>query len=210
MVSKVDICNYTLQELGAPPITSLTEGTPNAVQCNLRYDQSRRTLLAMHQWNFAIKRAKLNASVEAPEFNYAYKYPLPSDFLYMVMTGQEELYQSPFPQVFNTPQYVSDVPSYGGVDKYRIEGRDLVSYNEEVNIIYVADVEDPQLFSWTFVMLLSRHLAMNIAYRVTGDASQRNYHAEIFKREFEDFIAIDGQQGVFDRIEVSNLLSQLT
>lgn len=212
MVSKIDICNYALQNLGSDVITSLTEGTPGAVECNLRYDQSRRTLLTMHQWNFATKRYKLNAKVAAPEFNYSYQYTLPSDFLYLVMTGLEEQYQQGQAQVFNSNIYVSDVPNYGGIDKYRIEQASdgdlvLLSNSNSVNIIYVADVTDTQKFSKTFVHLLARFLTANIAYRVTGSKSERDTQIQIFKEEFEDFISIDSQQGVFDRIEVSQFLS---
>jgi hypothetical protein len=209
VVSKVDICNYALQELGAAPITSLNEGTPGALQCLLRYDASRRTLLTMHQWNFAIKRALLNADVETPAFNYKYQYTLPSDFLYMVMTGLEEQYQGSSPQVVHSSLYVSDVPNYGGIDKYRLEGNKLLSYIDSVNIVYVADVEDTQSFSWNFIQLLSRYLASQIAYRVTGSVDERNNQYKIFQEEFAEAVAIDSQQGTFDRIEVSKLLSEL-
>lgn len=209
MVSKIDICNYALQEIGGDVITSLTEGTPNARECNLRYDSARRSLLSMHPWNFAIKRAALNANATGPLFNYGYAYTLPTDFLYMVMTGLEEQFQSPTTQLVNSALYVHDVPESGGIDKYRIEGNNLLSYDDNVKIIYVADIEDVQLFSKTFVELLSRYLASKIAYRVTGNKSERDTQMAIFKEEMNEFMAIDSQQGVFDRLEVSRFLSEM-
>ena len=207
MVSKVEICNIALQNLGANKITSITDNTVEAIECNLRYDTARRALLAMHPWNFAIKRASLNADVTAPAFNYGYAFTLPSDFLALVMTKQEEQYQGAQPRAMNTTQYVEDVVSYLSIDKYRIEGDKLVSYNSEVGIIYVADIEDEQSFSPSFVDLLGRYLAALIAYKITGNMQERNTQMELFKFELEEYRGLDSQQGVFDKLEVSQFLS---
>lgn len=209
MVSKVDICNFALQELGAKSITSLEDDDKSARECNLRYDSARRSLLTMHLWNFAIKRYKLNQDSAAPLFNYNYAYTLPADFLYMVMTGLEEQYQTPVTNTINSFLYVHDVPSYGGIDKYRIEGDKLLSYDSAVNIVYVADEEDTQKFSGTFVELLTRYLAAKIAYKITGSLSERNAQMQLFEAELREFQAIDSQQGVFDRLEVSRFLSDM-
>jgi len=212
LVSKVEICNNALQNLGAGKITSITENTVEAIECNLRYDTARRALLSMHPWNFAIRRALLNADVTAPAFNYSYAYTLPSDFLGLVMTSLEEQYQSPHPQVVNSPLYTSDVSSYGGIDKYRLERGDdgtlkLLSYESGVGIVYISDVEDEQSFSPTFTDLMARYLSALIAYKITGNMLERNTQMEIFKLELADFVSIDSQQGVFDRLEVSQFLS---
>lgn len=209
MVSKVDICNYALQNLGGDTITSLNENTPNAVECNLRYESSRRSLLQMHLWNFATRRAKLNKDTVAPAFNYDAQFTLPADFLYLVMTGLEEQFQSPSTQIVNSNLYVSDVPTYGGIDKYRIEGGKLLSHDDNVNIVYVADEEDPQKFSTTFVELLARYLSANIAYRVVGSKSERDTQLAIFRDELREYQSIDSQQGVFDRLEISRFVSEM-
>lgn len=168
----------------------------------------------MHQWNFAVKRAKLNKSVEVPAFNYSAQFPLPSDFLYLVMTGLEEQYQSSGAQIYNSNLYVNDVQSYGGIDKYRIERSNngelvVLSHSSDVNVVYVSDTEDTQLFSKTFVELLSRYLSAKIAYRITGSKSERDTQLQIFQQELAEFQSIDSQQGTFDRLEVSNFLSSM-
>lgn len=208
MASKLEICNFALQNLGANKITSLNENTTEAIECNLRYDSSRRALLQMHLWNFAIKRASLSRETSTPAFNYNYQFALPSDFLYAVMTGLEESFQSPAPQIVNTNLYVNDVPSYGGIDKYRIEGKKLLSYDTEVNLVYVADEEDTTAFSATFTELLARYLSYQIAYRVVGSKTERDSQKTIFEQELEEFKSIDSQQGVFDKLEVSHFLSE--
>lgn len=208
MASKVEICNFALQNLGANSITSLNEDSTEAIECNLRFDSSRRALLQMHLWNFAIKRASLNRETSTPAFNYNYQFTLPSDFLYAIMTGLEENFQSPAPQIVNTNLYVNDVPSYGGIDKYRIENGKLLSYEQDVNLIYVADVTDTAKFSATFTELLARYLTYQIAYRVVGSRTERDSQKKIFEQELEEFKSIDSQQGVFDRLEVSQFLSE--
>ncbi len=212
MVSKVEICNYALQELGSGTITSLNEGTTAANECNLRYDSARRALLSMHQWNFAIKRASLNRQVTAPAFGYNYQFTLPADFLYLCMTGLEEQHQGFAGQVLDSNLYVHGLVNPAGIDKYKIEtdtdgNNVLLSNDENVNIIYVADVEDTQKFSKYFVELLARFLAAKIAYRLTGNKGERDTQMAIFKEEFEDFRSIDSQQGVFDRLEISSFVS---
>lgn len=207
MASKIDICNFALQNIGANKITSLNEGTTEAIECNFRYDSARRALLQMCPWNFATKRVNLSADVNTPAFGYAYQYTLPSDFLYLVMTSLEERHQAPAAKVYNSNFYVSDVPTAATIDKYRIEGNRLLTHDTSVGIVYVADETDTQLYSATFTELLARLLSVMISYRVTGSKTERDAQYQIFQQELELAQSIDGQQGVFDRIEISEFLS---
>jgi hypothetical protein len=212
MVSKVEICNYALQEIGSGTITSLNEGTVAANECNLRYDSCRRALLSMHQWNFAIKRAKLNKQVITPAFGYNFQFTLPPDFLYLSMTGLEEQHQGFAGQILDSNLYVHGVINPAGIDKYRIESDNngdlvLLSNDDNVSIIYVFDIEDTQKFSKTFVELLARFIAAKIAYRVTGNKGERDTQMAIFKEELQELQSIDSQQGVFDRLEISTFVS---
>ena len=207
MASKIQICNEALQNIGASYITSIEENTTNAIGCNLRYDSARRALLEMHPWNFAIRRVALNANVDAPAFNYGYAFNLPSDFLYLYMTETQERYQSPAIATYSEMTTVSNLPYYASVDKYRIEGRTLISESSSVGIIYIADIEDSALFSATFTQLLARYLGALIAYKVVGSKSERDSQMEIFMKELAEYQAIDSQQGVMDVLQVSEYLS---
>lgn len=208
MASKVDICNAALQNLGCNKITSIDENTKGAIECKLRFDSARRTLLQMGVWNFAIKRQMLQQDVTAPAFNYAYQYTLPPDFLYIVMTALEETYQGTSAKV-NSNLYVQDLPAITTIDKYRIESDKLVTNDSSVGIIYVADIEDTQKYSATFTELLTRYLTGMIAYRMTGSKSERDTQYAIFKEELELALSIDGQQGVFDKMELSEFISAM-
>lgn len=209
MASKVEICNLAIQNLGGNFITSLSEGSEAAIECNLRFDTARRSLLNMHLWNFATRRAVLNRDTSTPAFNYNYQFTLPSDFLYIVMTGEEELAQNGYGAFVYNPTVVNS-NNYNTVDKYRIEstsnGLKLLSNSTKVNIIYIADVTDTNLFSGIFTDLMARYLSMLIANKLTGSSSERDKQYAMFQKELEEYQSIDSQQGVFDKIDRSDFL----
>ncbi len=207
MASVIEICNYALQELGANSITSLNEGTTEANECSLRYESCRQSLLSMHPWNFAVKRAQLAREVATPEFGYAYQYALPADFLFMLKTSLEEDYETGVPSLISRTDYIYDNVSRVQADKYVMEDGKLLSHDDSVKVVYIADRTDSAVFSATFVELLSRYLASKIAYRVTGSKSERDTQYALFQKEFEYFQSIDSQQGVVDSTEISQYLS---
>ena len=51
MASIVDICNGSLNQLGATTIVSLTEDSKNARLCNARFTQIRDSVFRSHPWN---------------------------------------------------------------------------------------------------------------------------------------------------------------
>ena len=207
MASKVEICNYALQELGASFITSLTEDTKNARECNLRFDSVRRSLLRMSLWNFAIKRVDLSRETSTPAFNYSYQFALPSDFLKLVMTKNEEQHQSFAGATINPLTTVQDINTSYAIDKYRVEGKKLVSDSSEVSIIYVSDTENTGEWDSLFTELFTRLLTARIARKITGSAKESQIQMKIFEEELAFAESVDGQEGVFDKIQISTFLS---
>ncbi len=205
-MSAVQICNEALQNIGATPITSLSEDSPNAIECNLRYDTARQALLRMHPWNFAMKRAALNKEVSTPAFNFSNQFTLPSDFLKLVMTGEEERYTSSYGIGYSSTFQESGVVNGVGADNYKIEGRKLLTNNASVGIIYVADATDAQQFDSTFRQLLARYLGALISYKVVGSKSERDSQLGIFEKELSEYQSIDSQEGGIPTIQVSEYL----
>lgn len=195
-ISKVDICNFALQEVGESAITSLSDNNTRARECSLRYDQARRTTLEMGIWNFALKRQSLALSAEAPGFGYSHAFTLPQDFLRIVMTEQEEdsdFYGNPF---YNGYKVFSFDSVYSARDDYRLENGKLL-YNEQVcKIIYLFDQEDTGKFSSLFVELFTKILASRIAYRLTGSRTlQREKEEEAQVLYKKEALTTDAQQG---------------
>lgn len=207
MVSKVEICNIALQNLGAKSIASLSEGTPESTACNIRYDMVRRAVLESHPWNFAIKRAQLTLSSTAPAFGYTNAFTLPPDFVRIVATA-EQLDHITFAPSFNGYLTISYQQAFAKADDYKIEihttgDRVLLSDDSTKKILYVYDNETTGLFPPLFIEMLAKGLSAAIAYRVTGNKSL----AQAEQQEFEDMMrksqTIDAQQGTYERKDIS-------
>lgn len=148
MASEVDLCNLALQRLGAKSITSLTDDSTNARECNRAYAHARDSELRSHPWSFARKRAELAASSTAPAFEYANAFPLPSDFLRLMsnngrlgMTNQDDL---------------------------QIEGGNVLTNDSApLPITYIAQITDPEAFDQLFADLLVARLARDLAEKIT-------------------------------------------
>lgn len=142
MSSVVGICNLALQLLGDKNITSITEDSARARECNTCYESIRDAELVRHNWNFAIKRAQLPALADAPAFGFTVQCQLPSDCLRPI-----------FP---NTK-----------VD-WVIEGRKLLTNaGAPVDIRYMARVTDPNEFNSAFIICLAARMADHMCERIT-------------------------------------------
>jgi hypothetical protein len=83
MISEVGICNIALARLGDDAtVASINppEGSAQAEHCARFYPVARDTLLEMHTWGFATRRAKL-ALLSAPTWNWSYAYAAPNGAL---------------------------------------------------------------------------------------------------------------------------------
>ncbi len=211
-ISKVEICNYALQEVGDNSIITLDDLQGNATlaaqQCNLRYDQCRRAALEMHPWNFALKRVSLPLDADAPVFDFAYKFTLPSDLIRVVGT-ETELDQSPmYSPEFNGFKTYSFKNAFQGKDRYKIEGGKLL-YDENVcKILYVFDQQEVTTFSSLFVEVLSLLLAARISYKLTGDKTlQATLEEKALKVYMREAQVSDAQQGTQERSETSRYIA---
>lgn len=90
MTTEVDIVNLGLRRIGARPITTMDDTTPNGAIASDVYATERDTLLRAHTWNFAVARASLTKSGTAPTFEYANAFELPDDFLRVIAVYDNE------------------------------------------------------------------------------------------------------------------------
>src|SRR5210317_1511007 len=127
MASVVDLCNSALNLLGASTISALTDDTKNARLCNQRYETVRNRIFRSHPWNCLIKRVQLAQDSSAPVIEFSYQYTLPSDCLRVLKIHNG-----------TTDSIQSDM-------EYKIEGRNIVTNEGTVYIIYIAKITDPNL-----------------------------------------------------------------
>lgn len=141
--SKAQIFNLALTLLGQMPISDPdSETDKRAILLRQTYDMCRQSLLEEHLWNFACKRAVLAPDTDTPDFDYAYQFTLPSDCLRIA-------------KLYNKPS------------RYKEEGKKILSDENSISLIYIADITDPTYFPAIFSKLLAYELAINSEYGIT-------------------------------------------
>jgi hypothetical protein len=174
-VGQVTICNAALTLLGKPTITSLNDPTDRARTLNVQYDIVRRAILSGRtKWLFSIKRTSLGASAEAPVSGpFVTQYPLPADFLAPVQVG-------PFWAGLDLSDY-----RLGPTDAdFSIEGSMILcDYGAPLDLSYVWDVTDTNLFHPWFVLWFGAMLAYMCAEKLQGSDAKKA-EAKANAREF--------------------------
>ena len=169
----INIINRALIKLGQPTISS-TSQDPNGRVYGIVYQDLRDWLLASHPWRFAIKRAVLARDEEKPISGFAYAYTLPGDFL--------SLYR--FGEYFKTPNYSDNIISSD--ERYSIEGdKILCDQKEELQITYVAKIEDPDKFSVSFREALVNKIAAEYAAKLKQSTNLAKMLDETFSYYLE-------------------------
>lgn len=175
-VSKVQICNNALNKIGADPITTFTDNSKEARACNLVYNPLRQELLRAHPWKFSMKRQVLVASATAPDFEYAYQYPLPADCL-------------------------RPLSLYGTNLDYKVEGKNILTDESVVNLIYVSDVEDTTQFDNSFVDTLITRIAAELAYPIANSSAVADVLYRQYELKIKNAKRWDSQQGTPNELE---------
>jgi len=191
--SVVDICNSALSLVGAASIMSLTDNSKEARICNLQYDSNRRDELRKHYWNFAIKRVALAPDAQAPAFDFAYQFTLPSDclrivipndaYLDWVLEGRKILTNS-----IRSP-YSSNVVNGQPGTVYTPPGGIGTTYtaaapSPQLNLRYVADVTDATQFDSSFYNVSCISLAIDLCEAMT----QSNQKKQVLMQQYKDAI----------------------
>ena len=170
MASEVDICNGSLNQLGASTIISLTEDYKNARLCNARYTQVRDSLFRSHPWNCLQKRVQLASDTATPAWGFSYQFTLPADCL----------------RVLRIEDYDSD---------YKIEGRKIVSNVPTMKILYIALIEDPNEYDEILRETLSAALCADIAYAITSSNPVTQNMYNLFQEKLREARFVDATEG---------------
>lgn len=180
-VSSVTIANLALAYLSQPAdLVALTDNSIQAAQCRHFYPVARDTVLEMHPWTFAVKRADLVAATNPADGDWAYAYALPATCmrpLSVVSTG-------------------GGVQSFDNADPgahpYLVETADdgsaiLLTNLAATTLRYIDRVTDAAKFTPGFVTAVARLLASMIAPTlINGEAGLKAQadHREAFERDF--------------------------
>jgi hypothetical protein len=192
MSSVVDICNSALNMLGANNIISLTEDSKNARLMNQRFESVRDSIFRSHTWNCLIKRVELAADTTAPTHEYAKQYTLPADCLRVLKIGGHHNASS------------SDLDSG---QKFKIEGRKLLTDETTIFLIYIAKITDPNEYDTLLVETLSAKLAAELCYAITASTSLANQLVALYDEKLREARHVDATEGTPDDIDASTFLN---
>lgn len=170
MASVVEICNSALNQLGASTILSLTENSKNGRLCNSRYETVKDSVLRAHPWNAAIKRQALAADTATPAWGFEKQYTLPSDCL----------------RVLTIQNYESN---------YKIEGRKILTNDDNVKLVYVARITDPNEMDVLLRETISAALASDLAYAITANATLQQRMADKYQDKLSEARHADASEG---------------
>jgi hypothetical protein len=185
MASVVNICNSALNLLGASTISALTDDSKNARLCNQRYEPIRNRVFRSHAWNCLHKRVQLAQNSTAPVVEYTYAYALPSDCL----------------RVLKVHNGTTD--SIASAIDYKLEGRNIVTDEGTIYLIYIALVTDPNEYDVYLQESISHQLAADIAYAVTNNATLANNYMTRADERLREARFIDATENSLGTIESS-------
>lgn len=153
MISKIDICNLALAQLGQSPISSLEQENEKARRLKLFYAPVRDEVLRTHNWAFAGVEEPLVLLEEQPDLqgNFIYKYPSQALFIRSVLdTGHNRL---AFQEAFRP----------------ELHSRVLLVRSLQALAQYTYRIVDENLFDAAFIKSFSLALACDLAVALTAD-----------------------------------------
>ena len=183
MASVVDMCNSALNLLGASTISALTDDSKNARLCNQRYENVRNRVFRSHAWNCLHKRVQLAQNTTAPVIGYANAYALPSDCLRVLKVHNGA-----------TDSIVSAID-------YKLEGKNIVTDEGTLYLIYIAKVTDPNEYDSYLQESISHQLAADLAYAITNNATLANNYMARADERLREARFIDATENSLGTIE---------
>ena len=185
MASVVNMCNSALNLLGASTIAALTDDTKNARLCNQRYEPVRNRVFRSHAWNCLHKRVQLAQNSTAPVVEYTYAYALPSDCL----------------RVLKIHNGTTD--SIASALDYKLEGRNIVTDEGTIYLIYIALDTDPNNYDTYLRESISHQLAADLCYAITNNATLANQYMTRADERLREARFIDATENSLGTIESS-------
>jgi hypothetical protein len=171
MATATSICSNAVLMLGAQVINDLyNDPTDRAALASNLYPEIRDALLRSHPWNCAIARVSLAPDAVAPPFDWAYRFPLPADWLKTLSVGE-----------------------YGYEVEFRIEGRFVLSNDNPCLLRYI--FQNTNESTWDSMLVAAMTLAVKAACAYPITMSQAV--ADSAQAELANFLkrarAVDGQ-----------------
>lgn len=159
MTTETEIANRALQKIGAKRITAFGESTTKeGREVSAAWDLVRKSELRRYNWNFAMTRAALPASTDAPEWGFDQCFELPAGCLRLV--DVEDLVEGRDYQRENL----------GDADHTQII---VCDSDAPLNIRFIRDVENVAVWDASFVDAFAAKLATELAMTLADSPTRK-------------------------------------
>ena len=175
--------------LGASTIIALTENSKNGRLCNQRYEPVRDAVFRSHPWNCLQKRVELALDTVSPVFEFSNAYTLPADCLRVLKSENSNLSNN---------------------EKFRIEGKKLLTDEDTMKILYVAKITDTTEYDTLLIETLSARLAAEMCYPITQSSTLMDRMFSIYENKLKEARFTDATEGTADddvRIQADDFIN---
>lgn len=172
---KVKQINIALARIGESSIIALDEGTPQQQKAVTFFNNTLRSLLRSHPWNFAIGEVELARIPGETPFEFEYAFQLPADFLRLLKVQ--------------------------GATTYKVQGKRVLSNEKVCKIKYVKFVEDPSQWDASFADAFTYQLAADMTYGIVAQASMYELMLTAANQKLKAARHIDATEDVHDMID---------
>lgn len=181
--TNLTICNMALGYIAKSRITSLTDSTEEARQCDLYYNHLRQQLLTSYNWGFAKRVSALALVSDTTMLGYDYVYAYPTACLAIRL-----IYNSDGAETKNYEK-----------EKYEVftnaSGVQCIATNiQNAYVEYTYDIIDADLFSVLFAEALTRCIAATIAVPLCGSDGIAGTQYQLYQQALLEAKVISAQQ----------------
>lgn len=167
--------------LGEAAIVSLEQETDAARAIDRVYDIVLDSSLRNHNWNFAQLRRRLALHSATPEYGFDYMYVIPADpYCLRVLETNLDADEKWRLETYKSGQELSRV---------------IVTDADDVEILYVARMTDPQVWDGLFADAFATELAYRVSYAISRNADLTASLQKEKERLWRDARSRDGQEG---------------
>jgi len=185
-MNAVEIVNYSLAIMGVDPIMAFTDDTKVARLVNNIYYPLLKELLSMQDWNFMLKRVKLNALATNDQSDlWSYAYQEPSDILKIQSLRDSQNNKLNYEEIGEII-YANVTPVY-------------------LRYVYYAEGQEPN-FPPYFTRVLSYKLAMDMSIPLQGNPQMYQFYDELFQKALQDARGLDSIRGTPQYVDESKWL----
>ena len=191
-LTKLDVCNQVLDALSqSRTITELQQTDLSSAEARFfdrNFVTTVRAQLRANVWSFSKVQAVLTVDATAPDFDYAYRYAVPDNWLRVLP--------------------ITEDGSVGGrlLDFKKIGNFIHIDHGGDLRVEGVQEMLDPAEWDASFVEVVVAKLAMKYAARLTGKTNYYQMAKDMYQEALDTAIAIDAIEDYPDPIEQHDIL----